>query len=103
DPAANPNQEKRRLARAIVGLYHGDRAGAEAERQFDLVYREHELPPDIPTEKFQLTEAGRVWLPRLLYELGWASSNSEGRRLVEQGAVRIDGEAASDPAREYAP
>jgi tyrosyl-tRNA synthetase len=43
---------------------------------------------------------GVVWLPRLLAALGVSSSNAQGRRLIEQGGVRIDGELVADAAAE---
>jgi tyrosyl-tRNA synthetase len=98
----HPNEEKRRMAREIVALYHGADAAKAAEGRFDLVHREHEVPPDV--EELPLPPGaavdGRVWLPRLLAELGLASSHSEGRRLIEQGGVRIDGQAVEDPMAE---
>jgi tyrosyl-tRNA synthetase len=96
---------KRALAREVVDVYHGAGAGEEAERRFDLVHRQHELPDDVPELALPATavENGRVWLPRLLAELGLVGSNSEGRRMIEQGAVRVDGEPIEDPATELAP
>jgi tyrosyl-tRNA synthetase len=96
---------KRALARELVDVYHGAGAGEEAERRFDLVHRQHELPDDVPELALPATavENGRVWLPRLLAELGLVGSNSEGRRMIEQGAVRVDGEPIEDPATELAP
>jgi tyrosyl-tRNA synthetase len=46
---------------------------------------------------------GRVWLPRLLAELGLASSNADARRQIEGGGVRLDNEPVTDPAAEYDP
>ncbi len=97
DGTLHPNEQKRRLAREVVDLYHGAGAGAEAESRFELVHREREIPEDV--EEAVLPE-GPFWLPRLLSELGLASSNAEARRLIEQGGVRIDGETVTDPSAE---
>jgi tyrosyl-tRNA synthetase len=96
---------KRSLARELVDMYHGAGTGDEAGRRFDLVHRQHELPDDVPERALPATavENGRVWLPRLLAELGLVGSNSEGRRMIEQGAVRLDGEMIEDPATELTP
>ena len=93
---------KRRLAREIVTLYHGDAAGAAAEERFDQVHRRHELPDDvedvaIPAEAIK---DGTVWIPRLLTATGLAASNGEARRLIEQGGVRLDGQPVADPGAE---
>jgi len=87
------------MAREIVALYHGPESAKRAEERFDLVHREHEIPPDVPEMPIPASAVrdGRVWLPRLLAEAGLAGSNGEARRLVEQGGVRLDGEQVTDP------
>ncbi|GBC96932.1 Tyrosine--tRNA ligase [bacterium HR16] len=52
---------------------------------------------DVPTD---IIKDGKVWLPRLLSALGLVSSNSEGRRLIQQGAVEINGVRHADPNEE---
>ena len=90
DGRAHPNQVKRRLAREIVALYHGQEAAVPAEEAFDRLFKQHELPHDVPEVRVEKTDP--VHLPALLQELGLAPSRSEGRRLIDQGAVKIDGE-----------
>jgi tyrosyl-tRNA synthetase len=104
DGSLRPDVAKRRMAREVVSLYHGADAAAAAEERFDLVFREHEIPSDVPEVLLPPSLAGeeRVWLPRLLAELGLVSSNSAGRRQIEQGGVRIDGEQVADPSLEIA-
>ena len=94
-PAAN--RAKRRVASEVVALYHGSAAGEAAERRFDTVHRQHELPADIPPA--ELPPGDPVHLPALLVGLGFAKSNGAARRLVDDGAVRLDGERL--PARAY--
>jgi tyrosyl-tRNA synthetase len=105
DGSLHPGQQKRRLAREIVARYHGEEAARAAEERFDLVHREHRLPEEVPVAKIpaQAVAGGRVWLPRLLAELGLASSNAEARRLIEQRGVRLDGDAITDPTAEFVP
>jgi tyrosyl-tRNA synthetase len=102
DGSRRPNEEKRRMAGEIVALYHGVEAAAAAEDRFDLVHREHEIPADVHEVPLPggLARDGRVWLPRLITALGLAASNSDARRLIEQGGVRIDGEPVADPSTE---
>jgi tyrosyl-tRNA synthetase len=104
DGSLRPDVAKRRMAREVVALYHGPEAAKAAEERFDLVFREHEIPADIPEVRLpaSLTGLEKVWMPRLLAELGLVSSNSEGRRQIEQGGVRMDGEQVTDPSVEIA-
>jgi tyrosyl-tRNA synthetase len=105
DGSLHPAEQKRRLAREVVRLYHGQDAAVAAEGRFDQVHREHEIPDDVPEASIPAGieggDGGRIWLPRLLHEMGLASSNSEARRLVEQKGVRLDGEIVENPEREF--
>ncbi len=102
DGSLHPNEQKRRMAREVVALYHGVAAASEAEARFDVVHKEHGTPADVtevpvPAEAIR---SGRVWLPRLLVAVGFAASNAEARRAVEQGGVRLDGRRLNDPEAE---
>ncbi|QBI21578.1 tyrosine--tRNA ligase [Egibacter rhizosphaerae] len=98
DGSVHPAEAKRRLAREIVRLYHGTEAVGAAERRFDVQFREHGVPDDVP--EFALGAAPQWFLPTLLQETGLAASGSEARRLVLQGAVRLDGQRLVDPTAE---
>jgi len=105
DGSLKPVDQKRRLARDVVDLYHGPSAGAGAEKRFDRVHRERDMPErieeaEIPPDASKGKD-GLIWLPQLLAALGMAPSNSAARRLIEQGGVRLDGEPVTDPKREY--
>jgi tyrosyl-tRNA synthetase len=102
DGSLDPWAEKRRLAREVVDLYHGHGAGADAESRFDRVHRERELPEEIPEVAIppDVIVGGNVYLPALLALLGLADSNSQARRLIEQGGVRLGGEPARGDALE---
>jgi len=89
--ALHPADTKRRLARAIVDIYHGQGSGQAAERAFDHVFREHKAPEDVP--EFALPEGDPVYLPTVLKDAGLVGSSSEARRLIDQGAVKLGGEA----------
>jgi tyrosyl-tRNA synthetase len=104
DGSLHPNDEKRRMAGEIVDLYQGAGAGAAAEARFVHVHKDHELPEDVAETQIPpgAIREGRVWLPRLLTEIGFAASNAEARRLIEHGGVRLDGEPVADPETELA-
>lgn len=100
----HPRDVKMRLAREIVSMYHGTEAAQIAEENFKKVFQKGQLPDDIP--EVTLTEPElkqNVWLPRLLVALEMTSSTSEARRLITQGAVKIDGEKETDPTAQIAP
>ncbi len=88
-PAAN--LAKRRVAREIVALYHGADAAGAAEAGFDARFRERAVPADSPAYPCPTTDP--VHLPALLADAGLAASRTAGRRFVDEGAVRVDGEA----------
>lgn len=93
----HPNLAKRRLAREIVALYHGTETGEEAERAFDRVFKQHQLPEEIAEVAVAMED--EVYVPALLAELGLVSSATEGRRMIDGGGVRIDGHPLQ--GREY--
>ena len=94
DGRLDPWVEKKRLAREVVDLYHGPGAGEAAQTRFDQVHRERELPDRVDEVAIPAAAVrdGAVYLPRLLSDLGLATSNSEARRLLQQGGVRLEGE-----------
>jgi tyrosyl-tRNA synthetase len=83
------NAAKRRVAREIVTLYHGVAAAAAAEGRFDAIFRRRELPSDAPA--FALPAGDPLHLPALIVAAGLAASSSAARRLIDDGAVRLDG------------
>ena len=92
----NPRDWKRRLAHAVVAEYHGADAASAAAAHFERLFVRHDLPEEIPDVTVSLN--GDVApLPWVLRAAGLASSTSEGRRLVEQGGVSLDGERVADP------
>ena len=101
----HPAEEKRRLAREIVRLYHGESAARAAEEGYDRIHKEGGVPDDVPEvpipEGIERGEGGMIWLPRLLQATGLAGSKAEARRLIEQGGVRLDGESIADPEAEF--
>jgi tyrosyl-tRNA synthetase len=87
----HPGEAKRALARRIVDRYWGEGAGVDAEATFDRVFRDKEAPEDVPTYPITADEP-TLWLPGLLAAAGLTTSNAEARRLIAEGAVRVDGQ-----------
>lgn len=91
----DPNQSKRRLAREIIKIYHDEQAAVDAEEQFDRVFKAHGVPEDIEVFDIALEddpEKGGVYLPKLLADLKLVASGGEGRRMIDQGGVKVNGE-----------
>jgi tyrosyl-tRNA synthetase len=95
----HPGDTKRCLARAIAHRYHGAEAARDAEETFNTVFRSKGIPDDIPVVVLDSTSA--VWLPALLCDAGLAKSNGEARRLIGQGAVKVDGARIDDETTDY--
>ncbi len=96
--AGHLGEAKRRLAREIVRAYHGDEAAERAARHFRRLFVEKEAPEslrDYAVPPGDL-EGGRAWIVQLLRG-AFGFSGNEARRLVQQGAVSVDGEPVRDP------
>ena len=89
----HPMSQKHELAAAIVGDLHGAAQAEKASEEFRRVFS----AKGVPTEIERVAVTALLPLAKLLVEAGLAASNAEGRRLIEQGAVSIDDQRASDP------
>ncbi len=91
----HPKAVKVQLAKELVARFYDQDAADAAEQHFEQVFKKHGLPDEIPEKK--LTGLGEaIPLPRLLLEAGVVASASEGRRMIQQNAVTVDGEKATD-------
>ncbi len=98
DGRLHPRDAKRRLARELVTLYHSAEAAQAAQERFDVQFRDRGVPEDIPTV---VLDRDRWFLPSLLQAAELVTSGSEARRMVAQGAVRLDGTVIGDATAEY--
>jgi tyrosyl-tRNA synthetase len=96
DGSLAPVAAKRLLGRTIVELYHGPGAGDAAEAEFDRVFKSRQAPTEIPDRTVAGSEFP-IRLARLLALAELVPSNKEGRRKIEQGGVRVEGERVTDP------
>ncbi|KIH77049.1 tyrosyl-tRNA synthetase [Geoalkalibacter ferrihydriticus] len=97
----HPMESKKALARELVARFHGSESALQAEEDFIRQFKQKETPDDMPTISVASSEP--VWICRLLHDAGLVSSNGEARRLVQQGAVRLNGEKVEDPTLEVPP
>lgn len=90
---ANPRDLKMRLAREIITIYHNAEEAQKAQERFLLVFSQRDIPEDIPEVTVNEIE---LWLPKFLLEQGMVESTSDGRRMLKQGAVKLNGEKYKD-------
>jgi tyrosyl-tRNA synthetase len=93
-PAGDPLEAKLALARWIVARSHGEEAARAAEEHFTRVVRRGQAPEEVPERP--LPDGDPLHLPAVLAEAELAPSTSEARRLIAQGAVRLNGEPVSE-------
>ena len=93
---ANPRDAKAQLAGRIVEMYHDEDAATEAREHFEQTVVEGGTPDEIPEFTPDAGPGEEVGLLNLMRHAELTDSNSEGRRLIEQGAVSIDGDTVED-------
>ena len=97
----NPRQAKGMLAKEIVKSYFGDAVAEESEKEFEKIFKEKQVPTDIPefaVSKTLLDSEGTVSVVDLIAEASLLPSKSEAKRMVIQNAVKLDNQTISDPA-----
>jgi tyrosyl-tRNA synthetase len=97
----HPMDAKKQLGRELTGRYHGQDAALLAEENFVKRFRDNQTPEDMP-EITLTAEDGNILLCKLLASLELVPSNSEGRRAIKGGGVKIDGEKITDENCELA-
>nr|WP_200806475.1 tyrosine--tRNA ligase [Selenihalanaerobacter shriftii] len=88
----HPMKAKKKLARTIVIKYYDSDMADKAAEEFERVFKEGENPEDMPEVKISSSELedGQLWIVKLVAATGLVDSNSQARRMIKQGAVRID-------------
>ena len=92
DPAVNPMDVKRELARAVVALYYDDETATKAEDHFNTVVVGKGIPDNMP----EYTLKGEDLIVNVLFDAGLLKSKGEARRMVKQGAVKLDSKPVDD-------
>ena len=96
----HPREMKDILGKRIVSRFHDEVAAEDASAEFIRVFRNKDLPDEIPEVMVPAEEIG---LLNLMVQAGLAASNGEARRLVKQGAVKINDEKVSDERAQIMP
>ena len=95
DGKFHPMDAKKNLASSIVAEFHSDDEAVAAQQEFERVFSARNLPQDIPELELE-ADADSLLLAKVLVQAGLAPSNSEARRLITQGGVKVEGEAVRD-------
>jgi tyrosyl-tRNA synthetase len=102
-PDAERVEQKRELARSLVRMFHGDKAAYAAEKHFNTIARRG-IPENVQTVQLEAEARGEArmemtvvrWIVNVIVQAGLAKTNSEARRLIRSGAVRLDGQVITD-------
>lgn len=102
DGTVHPKEAKSRLGMMLVEMYHSKEEAVKARDNFERLFKEKEIPEEI--KEFTLAKSdlkeGKIWIAKLLSLTGLAASNSEARRLITQGGLKIDGKKFADAEAE---
>ena len=102
----HPRDAKDILAKGLVARFHGDEAGQAASDEFRRVFTAGLVPtdvPELPVTPDMLAADGTVGIVTLMVKGGLCASNGEARRLIQQGAVRLDEEKVTDAQMKIVP
>jgi tyrosyl-tRNA synthetase len=101
DPAqTHPKEAKVRLGKTIVTQFYDEQAGEAAAAHFDKVFKQKEIPDDMPVVTLS---AEPVMAAKLLVTCKLVESGGEGKRMVKQGGVSVNGEKVTDPNQQIIP
>ena len=93
----HPRDAKEEIALEITEIFYGIEAAKAAQQQFARVFQQGDAPEDLPTHK----AIAQQTVLDVLLSTGLAKSKSEGRRLIEQNGVKLDGTVLSDPNQTF--
>ncbi len=105
-PDVNPMDIKKELGETLVDMYHPPGSGRTAREEFERVFSRKQLPDEIPEVTAEKIEEWglnpqKVYLVHLIAKANLARSNSEARKLIQAGAVLMDGEKVTDADYEF--
>lgn len=95
----NPMEIKMNLAYQVVATYHGEKLARRAREEFERVFRKGEIPAELEEviiSKDQLKD-GKLWIIKLLVLSGFVNGTREAKRLVSQGAIKVNKQQISNP------
>ena len=96
----HPKEAKVQLGKTIVAQFYDQKAADEAAAHFDKVFKQKEIPDDMPVVSLA---AESIMASKLLVALSLVTSGGEGKRMVKQGGVSVDGQKVTDPNQQITP
>jgi len=96
--SVHPMDFKKNLACEIVSRFHGRAAAESARDYFETRHQKRSVPKDV---RKQFSPPDRIWICQLLVDLEFAKSKGEARRLIAQGAVKVDGKIIREADFEF--
>ena len=96
--SVHPMDFKKNLACEIVSRFHGRAAAESARDYFETRHQKRSVPKDV---RKQFSPPDRIWICQLLVDLEFAKSKGEARRLIAQGAVKVDGKMIREADFEF--
>lgn len=101
--ATHPMEAKKRLATLMVSRFHGDAAAERELERFEQRFQRRQLPSDLQTFRWPEKVSDSLLLVDVIAAAGMVNTRSEIRRLIQQGAVRVDGQRVGDIHHRIAP
>jgi len=101
--ALHPMEAKKRLAQWVVARFYDAEEGRRQRDAFEGRFQRRELPREVPAFEWPAVPPSALLLPQVMAAAGLVNSTSEARRLIRQGAVRINGERVHDIAHVIEP
>jgi tyrosyl-tRNA synthetase len=90
----NPRNIKMELAEKVVSIYHDEKAAEKAKNEFIKVFSKNKEPDNI--EEMRIGRGEEIWIVELLEKAHFVQSRGEARRLIQNGALKIDGKKVTD-------
>ena len=90
----HPKDIKKKLAIEIISRFHSPSEAIQAAEEFERVFKYKEEPEEIEEIDIYLSQK-KIWLPKLLQLVGLTQSSSEGKRIIQQGGVRVNRQRVS--------
>jgi tyrosyl-tRNA synthetase len=101
DGTVNPKEAKETLALELTARFCGTNQANDAQEHFRRVFSQGKRPENVENVDYDAGDG--IWIPKLLSDLGMTASTSEGKRMIQQGAVSADGDRITEENRSFSP
>lgn len=101
DEGLNPKLVKIAFAKEMVERFHSKKDADSAEIHFEQLFKKKDIPDELEVFEVEIEE-DKIWLPKLMTQIGFSKSNGEANRLIKQNAVSIDSKKVTNNRSEFA-